>query len=48
MSPIPCFDPASDRDVSLYDELPLWSALAGELLLESVTLAGARRVLDVG
>src|SRR5436309_12231589 len=48
VSPIPCFDPASDRDVSLYDELPLWSALAGELLLESVTLAGARRVLDLG
>ena len=44
----PPFDPASDRDVSLYDELPLWSALAGELLLESVTFSGARRVLDLG
>ena len=48
MDPTPLFDPASDRDVSLYDELPLWSALAGELLLENVTLAGARRVLDLG
>ena len=48
MDATPAFDPASDRDVSLYDELPLWSALAGELLLESVTLAGARRVLDLG
>jgi len=34
--------------VALYDELPLWSALAGELLLENITLAGARRVLDLG
>jgi SAM-dependent methyltransferase len=41
------FDPASARDVALYDELPLWSALAGGLLLESVPLAGARRVLDL-
>ena len=42
------FDPANARDVAIYDELPLWSALAGELLLECVTLAGARRVLDLG
>jgi len=42
------FDPASARDVTLYDELTLWSALAGQLLLESVRLAGARRVLDLG
>jgi len=42
------FDPGSARDVALYDELPMWSALAGELLLEGVPLAGARRVLDLG
>jgi arsenite methyltransferase len=42
------FDDASPRDVALYDELPLWSALAGELLLENVTMAGARRILDLG
>ncbi|HEY2955244.1 MAG TPA: methyltransferase domain-containing protein [Candidatus Eisenbacteria bacterium] len=45
--PLP-FDPASPADVALYDELTLWSALAGELLLEHVTFAGARRVLDLG
>ncbi len=44
----PSFDPASEGDVSLYDELPLWSALAGEWLLENVTLASTHRVLDVG
>ena len=44
----PAFDPASAVDVALYDELPLWSALAGELLLEGVTLSGVRRVLDLG
>jgi arsenite methyltransferase len=42
------FDAASAHDVALYDELPLWSSLAGELLLESVTLAGVRRALDLG
>jgi SAM-dependent methyltransferase len=42
------FDDANPRDVALYDELPLWSALAGALLLENVTMAGARRILDLG
>jgi len=42
------FDPASAQDVALYDELSLWSALAGEHLLESLPLAGARRALDLG
>lgn len=41
-------DFASAQDVALYDEMPLWSSLAGQLLLEHVTLAGARRVLDLG
>jgi arsenite methyltransferase len=41
------FDPADAGDVARYDELPLWSALAGELLLEHVPLAAAR-ALDVG
>lgn len=42
------FDFASTRDAELYDELPLWSSLAGQLLLENVTLSGARRALDLG
>jgi ubiquinone/menaquinone biosynthesis C-methylase UbiE len=42
------FDFASARDVALYDELPLWSSLAGQLLLESITLAGVTRALDLG
>jgi arsenite methyltransferase len=41
-------DFASPATVSAYDELPLWSAMFGLLLLEEVPLAGARRVLDVG
>ena len=43
----PPFDLARDEHVALFDELPLWSALAGQLLLEHVPL-DARRVLDVG
>jgi ubiquinone/menaquinone biosynthesis C-methylase UbiE len=42
------FDPASADDVALYDELSLWSSHAGQLLLEHVTLAGVRSVLDLG
>jgi ubiquinone/menaquinone biosynthesis C-methylase UbiE len=34
--------------VAMYDELPLWSAMAGLLLLEHVPLAPGARVLDVG
>jgi ubiquinone/menaquinone biosynthesis C-methylase UbiE len=45
--PLP-LDFTSAHDVALYDELPLWSSLAGQLLLEHVTLAGVRRALDVG
>ena len=44
---VPGFDPADPQAVACYDELPLWSAMAGLLLLEHVGL-GARRVLDVG
>jgi SAM-dependent methyltransferase len=43
----PPFDLARDEHVALYDELPLWSALAGQLLLEHVPL-DAPRVLDLG
>ena len=43
----PAFDLTRDEHVALYDELPLWSALAGQLLLEHVPL-DARRVLDLG
>jgi ubiquinone/menaquinone biosynthesis C-methylase UbiE len=41
------FDGSRAEHVALFDELPLWSALAGQLLLEHVPLH-ARRVLDVG
>jgi SAM-dependent methyltransferase len=34
--------------VSAYDELPLWSAMTGLLLLEHVELKSDARVLDVG
>lgn len=41
------FDASSDVQVGLWDEMPLWSALAGELLLELAPLR-ARAVLDLG
>ena len=34
--------------VNAYDELPLWSAMFGLLLLDEVPLAGVRDALDVG
>ena len=36
------------RTVAVYDELPLWSAMFGLLLLDHVPLAGVRAALDVG
>jgi SAM-dependent methyltransferase len=41
------FDELGERDVALFDELPLWSSLAGQFLLEHVPLT-ARRALDLG
>lgn len=41
------FDAGRDDHVSLFDEAPLWSALAGQLLLEHVPLT-ATRALDLG
>lgn len=41
------FDLANPSHVACFDELPLWSALAGALLLEHVPL-GAKRALDLG
>jgi ubiquinone/menaquinone biosynthesis C-methylase UbiE len=41
------FDLDDDRQVAFYDEAPLWSTLAGTLLLEHVPL-DARRALDLG
>ena len=41
-------DFASPDFVSAYDELPLWSAMFGLLLLDEVPLAGVRAALDVG
>jgi ubiquinone/menaquinone biosynthesis C-methylase UbiE len=44
------FDPdfSSPRVLAGYDELPLWSAMFGLLLLDEVPLANVRNVLDVG
>lgn len=41
-------DFSSPRVVDAYDELPLWSAMFGLLLLDEVPLAGVRAALDVG
>ncbi len=46
-SGLPVFDGTAPEHVAAYDELPLWSAMAGLLLLEHVPL-GAKRALDVG
>ena len=40
-------DFSSPATVSAYDEVPLWSAMFGLLLLEEVPLLGVRRALDV-
>jgi arsenite methyltransferase len=41
-------DFSSPNVIAAYDELPLWSAMFGLLLLDEVPLAGAKVVLDVG
>ena len=41
-------DFSTPRVLAAYDELPLWSAMFGLVLLDEVPLAGARTVLDVG
>src|SRR4051794_28137543 len=41
-------DMGDERTVAAYDELPLWSAMAGLLLLKHVPMRSAMRVLDVG
>ncbi len=41
-------DFSSPDIVDAYDELPLWSAMFGLLLLDEVPLAGVRAALDVG
>ena len=41
-------DFSSPHVLAAYDELPLWSAMFGLLLLDEVPLAGAKVVLDVG
>jgi arsenite methyltransferase len=45
MPPLDLADPAF---VAVYDDLPLWSAACGQLLLEEVRLAPDLRALDVG
>lgn len=42
------FDIGSAEFVAVYDELPLWSSLAGKLLLDHVPLRKDTRLLDVG
>ena len=44
------FEPdfASPSVIAAYDELPLWSAMFGLLLLEEVPLTGIRTALDAG
>jgi arsenite methyltransferase len=41
-------DLSSPRIIAAYDELPLWSAMFGLLLLDEVPLSTVRKVLDVG
>ena len=41
-------DFSSPRVIQAYDELPLWSAMFGLLLLEELPLTGVGRALDVG
>jgi arsenite methyltransferase len=42
------FDFSSPAVVDAYDELPLWSAMFGLLLLEEIPLSGIRTALDAG
>jgi arsenite methyltransferase len=41
-------DFSSPRLIAAYDELPLWSAMFGLLLLDEVPLTSVRKALDVG
>ena len=41
-------DFSSARVIAAYDELPLWSAMFGLLLLEEVPLARVKVALDIG
>jgi len=45
---LPRWDPARPDVVAAFDELPLWSAMAGLFLLEHLPLVRVARVLDVG
>ncbi len=45
MNPIDIHDPSF---VAVYDELPLWSALSGSLLLDHIPMRCPSRLLDVG
>lgn len=42
------FDPTDDATALAYDDAPVWSQLAGTLLLEHVPLAPGAALLDVG
>ena len=45
---ISCLIFSSPRVITAYDELPLWSAMFGLLLLEEVPITGGKFALDVG
>jgi arsenite methyltransferase len=42
------FDLTDSQVVDVYDDLPIWSAMAGQLLMRHVPLDPKMRVLDVG
>ena len=42
------FDWSNAETVSAFDDVSLWSSMAGMLLLEFVPITGRNRVLDVG
>lgn len=42
------FDWYTDDVVYIYDEMPLWSAMPGQLLLSQIPLASQMQVLDIG
>src|SRR3954464_11197884 len=43
-----CLDFSSPQVVRAYDELPLWSAMFGLLMLEELPLRGVKTVVDAG
>lgn len=42
------FDPGEPQFADVYDELPLWSSLAGNLVFDELEVRAGERVLDIG